>query len=294
MGQKDRQRLAKRKKTIQKKKEAKPLRVAGFAALNPARSSKYDADQCILVLGDGDFSFSRGLVKHRNTGKHILATAYDDEHTVTTKYNKFAICKTSLERQGARVQCAVDATKLSKCLGQEKFDRIIFNFPHSGKQRVHINRVLLKDFLGSAKHHLTFGGQIHVTLKDRPPYSNWELEESAVEQGLCLIAKLPFKFSDFPGYKHVTTLAGAEEVDTSVEKHVRVWHFGLPEELGSNEPELQPKPEEQHNHKRKRKSRVEKRKISANGDAPGGAQERPKGDEQHTAPAKKRFVVEFD
>lgn len=58
----------------------------------------------------------------------------------------------------------------------------------------------------------------------------------AVEQGLELRAKLPFKFCDFPGYKHVTTVAGAEDVDTSVDKHVRVWHFGVAGELAAPAP----------------------------------------------------------
>lgn len=35
------------------------------------------------------------------------------------------------------------------------FDRIMFNFPHSGEQRVHINRALLRDFFLSCRPHLS-------------------------------------------------------------------------------------------------------------------------------------------
>ncbi len=40
----------------------------------------------------------------------------------------------------------VDATKLEKNFPAQKFERIIFNFPHTGEQRVHLNRALLHDF----------------------------------------------------------------------------------------------------------------------------------------------------
>jgi hypothetical protein len=40
----------------------------------------------------------------------------------------------------------IDATKLTNSFPSQKFDRIIFNFPHTGEQRVHINRALLHDF----------------------------------------------------------------------------------------------------------------------------------------------------
>jgi hypothetical protein len=46
------------------------------------------------------------------------------------------------------------------------FDRIVFNFPHSGQQRVHINRALLKEFMQSAAGFSKEGGQVcHVSVK---------------------------------------------------------------------------------------------------------------------------------
>eukprot|EP00658_Telonema_sp_P-2_P085947 TRINITY_DN9916_c0_g1_i2.p1 TRINITY_DN9916_c0_g1~~TRINITY_DN9916_c0_g1_i2.p1 ORF type:complete len:267 (+),score=30.42 TRINITY_DN9916_c0_g1_i2:188-988(+) len=221
MGQKERQRASKRKKAIQKRKAAPDSEGA-----RSIRCTSYSATQSILVLGDGDFSFSRGLVGHRGTGTGVLATAFDSEALVKKKYRKFAECQAKLEAAGASLEFGVDATRLHKSLGKRCFDRIVFNFPHSGKQRVHINRMLIHDFLKSAKQHLNPAGQIHVTLLDKPPYSNWQLEESAVSLELHLFDKLGFRFKDFPGYSHVTTLADAEEVDT-FEKHCRIWHFGL-------------------------------------------------------------------
>lgn len=31
------------------------------------------------------------------------------------------------------------------------FDRVVFNFPHTGKQRTHLNRNLIRDFFASTK-----------------------------------------------------------------------------------------------------------------------------------------------
>ncbi len=106
-------------------------------------------------------------------------------------------------RTGAVVRHGIDATQLHNPDMQRKlcpspssaeaaadsllFDRIVFNFPHTGQQRVHLNRVLIRDFMRSAPALLTTKGQIHLTLKDRPPYSHWNVGEQATE-GLCAAA----------------------------------------------------------------------------------------------------------
>jgi 25S rRNA (uracil2634-N3)-methyltransferase len=62
----------------------------------------------------------------------------------------------------------VDACHLDKTfqLANHAFDRIVFNFPHAGKQRVHINRALISEFLASAALFVKRPhGQIHLTLK---------------------------------------------------------------------------------------------------------------------------------
>lgn len=72
----------------------------------------------------------------------------------------------------SQVVHSVDATRLEETLlgsggdgaragagakeGKEKkkrilFDRVVFNFPHTGKQRTHLNRNLIRDFFASTK-----------------------------------------------------------------------------------------------------------------------------------------------
>lgn len=46
------------------------------------------------------------------------------------------------------------------------------------------------------------GGEIHVTHKTAHPFNKWEIERLAEEEGLCLIRKMEFNISDFPGYSN--------------------------------------------------------------------------------------------
>jgi hypothetical protein len=176
----------------------------------------YNPTQSILVLGDGDFTFSRALSKTLNKLRSINGvkgplklhlTSYDSEREVKEKYKNASECVELLKKgEGVTVKHGVDATNLGDSFPPEtKFDRIIFNFPHSGQQRVHINRNLLRDFFASAKHFLAPLGEIHVALKIKPPYSNWEIEKQAEESGMFFRQRLPFYLDHYPGYYHRTT-----------------------------------------------------------------------------------------
>jgi len=101
----------------------------------------------LLVVGDGDFSFAKGLVKHLGgDGDGLVLTSYDSLKAVAYKYNTAKGNIDACQKAGAEVMHGVDATKLKQAFPSRKFDRIIFNFPHSGEQRVHVNRALLHDF----------------------------------------------------------------------------------------------------------------------------------------------------
>ena len=47
-----------------------------------------------------------------------------------------------------------------------KFTKIIWMFPHSGHQRVHVNRHMLFDFFNGLEETLQEGGEVYVTLTD--------------------------------------------------------------------------------------------------------------------------------
>ena len=175
----------------------------------------------ILVLGDGDFSFSCALIKHRKCADGLTCTSIDSEDILHDKYPNSAPSNIQqLKSLGATVLHGVDATRpetllqaMSEHLSSQatlKFDRVIFNFPHIGKQETHLNRNLLRDFLSTSSTLLTTGGQVHITLKLSPPYDRWNVEELAQGTGMVLGDELSFDFSVFPGFSHQTTKAGAK------------------------------------------------------------------------------------
>lgn len=57
-----------------------------------AGSTAYTAEDSILLVGDGDFSFARGLVRHRSTGEKLIATSFDSKATVLHKYGQKVCC----------------------------------------------------------------------------------------------------------------------------------------------------------------------------------------------------------
>ncbi|KAG7402184.1 E3 ubiquitin-protein ligase bre1 [Phytophthora boehmeriae] len=181
-----------------------------------ASTTLYAAQDDVLVLGDGDFSFSRGLAKHRGSGRGLLATSFDSESQVRNKYSNAEECINAVRSAHGLVLHDVDATKLLALPRQVKtgtgfhampdfFQYIVFNFPHSGQQRVHVNRALLMDFFESARDRLKAHGEVHVTLKTRPPYSNWFIEDQAKAAGFVLKERRKFNIRLFPGYHHRTT-----------------------------------------------------------------------------------------
>jgi hypothetical protein len=88
----------------------------------------------------------------------------------------------------------------------QKFERIIFNFPHTGQQMAHVNRAMIRNFFASAVGLLdNETSEIHVTLKLKFPYTSWDTETSATAAGLVLTDTLDFDAAVFPGYTHRTT-----------------------------------------------------------------------------------------
>eukprot|EP00823_Brevimastigomonas_motovehiculus_P006085 TRINITY_DN4803_c0_g1_i1.p1 TRINITY_DN4803_c0_g1~~TRINITY_DN4803_c0_g1_i1.p1 ORF type:complete len:383 (+),score=77.39 TRINITY_DN4803_c0_g1_i1:93-1241(+) len=180
--------------------------------------TKYTSFMRILLLGDGDFSFALGLARHcGGHGSHIIATSFDSKQAVVEKYH-CSDTLSELKKAGVRVLHGVDATKLNECSGlqseRKRVDRIVFNFPHTGLQRTHLNRALVKSFLHEASTFVKPDGEIHVTIKNGPPYNRWGIEKLGEEAGCSLMEKRRFLASQFPGYHHQTTEADAKPLDS--------------------------------------------------------------------------------
>ena len=122
--------------------------------------------------------------------------------------------KTMVFFSGIRVLTGVDATKLEehKILSSEKFDLVVFNFPHvGGKMRIEKNRELLKKFFMSVQHILQYNGQVFMSLCDgqggtpvdrtlRKWNDSWQVTEMAAYGDFILIAIEPFDSLLFETY----------------------------------------------------------------------------------------------
>jgi hypothetical protein len=131
-----------------------------------------------------------------------------------------------LRQKRVPVYHGVDATQLSSSFpailkgGQYPFDRIMFNFPHSGEQRVHINRELLRKFFESCRPHLALStdnaSRVVVVLKKGSPYDSWHIEEQAAASLFELDSRQQFVFEAFPGYGHQTTNPEHNEIEDAI------------------------------------------------------------------------------
>lgn len=111
----------------------------------------------------------------------------------------------------------IDATKLDDhpVLRNERFSKIIFNFPHTGgKMKIHLNRALLKRFFQSASELVTLDGRILVSLckgqggtrvdkRTRRWDDTWQVVEMAAQGNLVLVSVEQFRSDIFPNYTSV-------------------------------------------------------------------------------------------
>ena len=177
----------------------------------------------ILIVGDGDFTFSAAVAKkNRSWGNNatITASSLDTKGIVSTRYAKG---KKNLDRLNAddavTVRHGIDATKIGLSaagLGggrrRRRWDSIVWNFPYpagAGSAGTHSAAVcsqLLSDFFASAKTCLKPAGRVYVTTLNRqqavglPITPDWNIETMALEAGLELEDVLPFNRKEYPGY----------------------------------------------------------------------------------------------
>ncbi|CAI5505625.1 unnamed protein product [Closterium sp. Naga37s-1] len=197
----------------------------------PSGLRGFQPSQRILLVGEGDFSFTRALLRLMAPMRPLalFATALDSRHTILQKYGEEAgAVLQEVEAGGAHVLFNVDATRLAHSLHLGKrrrkgkanplerpFDRIVFNFPHVGlgikDERINVqrNRQLLFDFFVSAAPLLAPQGEVRVSLRTGHPYSLWNAPALA-EESRALRLKFTHRFhaDDFPGYAHRRTIGG--------------------------------------------------------------------------------------
>lgn len=172
-----------------------------------------------LFVGEGNFSFVLGLVKSRLISPdNIVATVFERKKD----FNSDTLENYSeLVALGVNTRCDVDATNLLHAFNGEKFDSIVFQFPHSGTRKPVDSKnpsfVLVRDFLSSARLMLSDNGCVLISIVDDDYYNSiFQMELAAGEAGYNTPQKFFFEPGLFPDYIHVNT---REESESALENH---------------------------------------------------------------------------
>lgn len=191
----------------------------------------------ILVLGDGDLSFSLALCRRiascqSNTSPNIIATTYLTKNQLYQTYPLSASKNVKDLMKYTKPIHGVDATILgtSKCqlslkgLAGRKYHRVIWNFPcvHSpvdaedhnqrGKdgqnEEMEDNKIMLQEFFNHVVDLLVPGGEVHLVHKTKPPYNQWNIEDQVSDSGMQLAGAIVFDRAMYPGYVNRKALVG--------------------------------------------------------------------------------------
>ena len=116
--------------------------------LLPAPTIPFLPADRILLVGEGDFSFSKSLLIAHSCNS-LVASSYDNYSTVIEKYPQASGNLQALEAEKCKLIYGVDAAKLGKRGASDgggkevkkgDFDKVVFNFPHVGGLTKDVNR----------------------------------------------------------------------------------------------------------------------------------------------------------
>ena len=208
------------------------------------RAGLYPASGNILIIGDGDLSFSLALCHRLSACRsaqqphpaqlNVVATTYLTKDQLHRTYPATAGNNLQqLKKQGVVPVHNVDATLLGmkKCplyqrglAGERTYHRVIWNFPcvHSPmdsvdqnqrgrdgqNEEMESNKKMLEEFFNHVVDLLIPGGEVHVVHKTKPPYNQWEIAEQVGDSGMQLKGAVVFDREMYPGYINRKALVG--------------------------------------------------------------------------------------
>ncbi|CAN6479657.1 unnamed protein product [Victoria cruziana] len=157
----------------------------------------YSECEEILLVGEGDFSFSLGLARALGDGSNMVATSLDRPGNLQQKYSKGIENIRELRTLGCTVLHGINVLSMSEhgFLRNKRFQKIVFNFPYANLRlpdqcvdQIRLHQKLMDGFFSNA---------MALLAEDE-----WHLEEIAGSNGLQLIRCVPFWIDDYPGYRN--------------------------------------------------------------------------------------------
>ncbi|KAJ9561041.1 hypothetical protein OSB04_006201 [Centaurea solstitialis] len=146
------------------------------------RVKSYSSNQQILLVGEGDLSFSLSLATSFQFDENMVPTTIDSYDDVIVKHKKAQGNLELLKQLGAQVFHGFDATAMAVnfSLCRRMYDRIIFNFPHAGycgeyeahPDMIMLQQRLVRGFLDNITKMLQpCTREVHVTHRTQYPFN---------------------------------------------------------------------------------------------------------------------------
>ncbi|EOA22482.1 hypothetical protein CARUB_v10003134mg [Capsella rubella] len=153
----------------------------------------------ILVVGEGDFSFSLSLAKAFGSATNFTATSLDIRENLGRNYNNGKENVVELERLGCTVVRGVNVHSITSDNRLARYDVILFYCPHAGKLHG-----VVGGFMKSAKEMMKEEdvGEFHIIHITMHPFNKWDIKTLAEEEGLRFINQMKFDKWAFPSYSN--------------------------------------------------------------------------------------------
>jgi hypothetical protein len=161
----------------------------------------------ILVVGDGDFSYSVALANENKAhgDAHITASSLDTKDFIEETYSKGKASLDSLDLDSnVQLKHELDITEAGSLGNERVWDSTVWNFPYPPNislASLSEGKALLTGFFRNMSRILKLDGFIFVTLCDQQgDKSKWDLEGIAWDSNLAVTKMLSFCDSNITGY----------------------------------------------------------------------------------------------
>ena len=193
----------------------------------------------VLILGDGNFSFSLALSRKlwqpatesdrsdalrflgidETQSVRLTATSFDSREDLYEKYpdSKF-ILNALLDQPEVTVMHGINAWEVSdKHFQSRTFDLILWNHPHLGTEDFRLHRFLMAHFFASCRPAAL---KIMLSLVEGQE-TRWSVADQARRSGFLVESVKPFRDSDWPGFEPKRNTYGGSFKNIHTQRRVK-------------------------------------------------------------------------